>query len=187
MLMAQWRQALAVAPIDAQAVFDELYAEYKAPLYNYIYRLMGDQEQAADLLQETFVKVFRALEDLPEGAGRTPWLYRIATNTCYDALRRRRLISWLPWRRDDGVEIEPAADDDNVGDRYAMREGVQDALRLVPPSLRAPLLLHAVHGFSYADIATTLGTTEAAIKMRVSRARSAFRLAYRPEGQEVRS
>lgn len=176
---------MAVAPANERAVFEELYTQYKSPLYNYIYRLIGDSEQAADLLQETFVKVYRALDDVPEGAGRTPWLYRIATNTCYDVLRRRRLISWLPWTRDDS-EIEPAADDDDVGERFAMREGVQDALRLVPPSLRAPLLLHAVHGFSYADIAAALGTSEAAVKMRVSRARVAFRQAYQREDEETR-
>ncbi len=174
-----------MAPTEERATFDDLYTTYKSPLYNYIYRLMGDGEQAADLLQDTFVKVYRNISAMPEGAGRTPWLYRIATNTCYDALRRRRLISWLPWTREEG-EVEPAADSENADDRYALREGVQDALRLVPPSLRAPLLLHAVQGFSYADIAQTLGLSEAAVKMRVSRARTAFRQAYHSDDEEVR-
>lgn len=184
--MAERRQAVAFAPTQERAVFDELYDEYKTPLYNYIYRLVGDREQAADLLQETFVKIYRALHNLPDGAGRTPWIYRIATNTCYDVLRRRRLITWLPWTRDENEGYEPAVEDENVGERYAMREGVKDALRLVPPSLRAPLLLHTVQGFSYADIAETLGISEAAVKMRVSRARSAFRQAYHSEDEEGR-
>ena len=183
--MAERKLGVAVAPTEERAVFDEVYAQYRAPLFNYICRLVGDREQAADLMQETFVKVYRSLGDLPEGGGRTPWLYRIATNTCYDALRRRRLIAWLPWTRAEEGGVEPAADDENVGDRYAVREGVQDALRLLPPSLRAPLLLHAVHGFSYADIAATLGTTEAAVKMRVSRARAAFRQAYNADDPEA--
>ena len=185
MLMAKGRQAASVAPTAAHAVFDELYAQSKAPLYNYIYRLMGgNHEQADDLLQETFVKVYRALDRLPDGAGRTPWLYRIATNACYDVLRRRRLISWLPWGGEDGVP-EPAGDNGEFGERYALSEGVREALRLLPASLRAPLLLHAVQGFSYSDIAGVLDITEAAVKMRVSRARAAFRQAYHREDEET--
>ena len=184
MVIVNRRQAATLAHAEEHALFTELYATYSTPLYNYIYRLVGDREQAADLLQETFVKVYRALHNLPEGAGRTPWIYRIATNTCYDVLRRRRLISWLPWTRDEGMP-EPAAEDGDLDERYALRENVQDALRLVPPSLRAPLLLHTVHGFSYGDIATTLGLTEAAVKMRISRARTAFRQAYHDDGEET--
>lgn len=184
MLMAERRQAVTLVPAAERAAFEELYVQYRSPLYNYIYRLMGDREQADDLLQETFVKAYRALADLPEGPGRTPWLYRIATNTCYDALRRRRLISWLPWTRDDGAPEPATYADENPGERYAMREGLEAALNLVPPSLRAPLLLHAVHGFGYADIAQALGISEAAVKMRISRARAAFRQAYRDEEAE---
>ena len=185
MLMAERRDAVTLAPAAERAAFEELYTHYRVPLYNYIYRLVGHREQADDLLQETFVKAYRALADLPDGPGRTPWLYRIATNTCYDVLRRRRLISWLPWTRDDG-EYEPAASpDENMGERYAMREDVQAALSTIPPNLRAPLLLHTVHGFGYADIAQALGISEAAVKMRVSRARAAFRQAYQRDDEEA--
>lgn len=185
MLMADRGQAVAATPatsVVAHAAFDELYAAYKTPLYNYIYRLVGDREQADDLLQETFVKVYRALDKVPDGDGRTPWLYRIATNTCYDALRRRRLIAWLPWSK--GGVAEPACDEGNPGERYAAGEEIHDALRQLPPTLRAPLLLHAVQGLDYDDIARTLGISRAAVKMRISRARAAFRAAYR-QGEEV--
>jgi RNA polymerase sigma-70 factor, ECF subfamily len=181
-LMADRMQAVALAPAAERAVFEGLYAQYKSPLYNYIYRLMGDRDQADDLLQDTFVKVYRALASLPEGPGRTPWIYRIATNTCYDVLRRRRLVAWLPWTQDHGPAVAAPADDPD--ERYALKEEVVEALRLVPPSLRAPLLLHAVHGFCYADIAATLGISEAAVKMRISRARAAFRQAYRGADEE---
>lgn len=185
MVMAKGRPTASVTSTAEHAVFDELYARYKSPLYNYIYRLMGgDREQADDLLQETFVKVYRALDHLPDGPGRTPWLYRIATNTCYDVLRRRRLITWLPWGGDDGVP-EPAGDDGRIGERYALSEGVRDALRQLPASLRAPLLLHVVQGFSYSDIAGVLDTSEAAVKMRISRARAAFRQVYQREDEET--
>jgi RNA polymerase sigma-70 factor (ECF subfamily) len=171
---------------EEHAAFDVLYERHKGPLYNYIYRLMGQRDQADDLLQETFVRVYRALDHLPAEPGRTPWLYRIATNACYDVLRRRRLLTWLPWRRDDDLSAPiSTATSGDIGEGYAMHEEIQQALRRVPLSLRAPLLLHTLHGFTYADIAQTLGLSEAAVKMRVSRARAAFRRVYRGGDKEL--
>lgn len=164
-----------------RARFDTLYARYHLPIYNYIVRLVGDRDAADDLLQDTFVKVYKALDHVPDGEGEKPWIYRIATNTCYDLLRRRRLISWLPWTaHDDAHHVDGAAGSD-LGDRYALSEGVQDALSTLPPALRAPLLLHVVHGLPYAAIAETLGISEGAVKMRVSRARSRFKDSYHDE------
>ncbi len=165
--------------------FDTLYAHYHLPIYNYIVRLVGDRDVADDLLQDTFVKVYRALDHGPDGEGERPWVYRIATNTCYDLLRRRRLVAWLPWTaRDDARHAGGAAGSD-LGDRYALSEGVQDALTALPLSLRAPLLLHVVHGLSYSAIAETLAISEGAVKMRVSRARSRFKECYRDETPSV--
>lgn len=160
-----------------RARFDSLYARYRVPLYNYIVRLTGDRDGAEDLLQDVFVKVYKAIDSAPVGDGEKPWTYRIATNTCYDLLRRRRLISWLPWSpQDDARTIdEPGGD---LSERYAMNEGVVDALADLPPSLRAPLLLHTVQGLSYGEIAVALGTSEGAVKMRVSRARARFKERY---------
>jgi RNA polymerase sigma-70 factor (ECF subfamily) len=78
--------------------FDQIYDEYKIPIYNYVYHLVGDREQADDLTQDTFLKAFRALPKMDANLKLSAWLYRIATNTAYDALRRRKLIAWLPWQ-----------------------------------------------------------------------------------------
>src|SRR5215475_16184159 len=85
--------------------FDQIYDEYKTPIYNYVYHLVGDREQADDLTQDTFLKAFRALPKMDASLKLSAWLYRIATNTAYDALRRRKLISWLPWQ---DLDHEPA-------------------------------------------------------------------------------
>ncbi len=78
--------------------FDQIYDEYKTSIYNYVYHLVGDREQADDLTQDTFLKAFRALPKMDGSLKLSAWLYRIATNTAYDALRRRKLIAWLPWQ-----------------------------------------------------------------------------------------
>jgi RNA polymerase sigma-70 factor (ECF subfamily) len=80
------------------ATFDEIFTRFQTPICNFIYRLVGNREQAYDLAQDVFVKAYRALMGgtaIQTGA-LSAWLYRIATNTAMDALRRRRLIAWLP-------------------------------------------------------------------------------------------
>jgi RNA polymerase sigma-70 factor (ECF subfamily) len=80
------------------AAFDEIFTRFQTPICNFIYRLVGNREQAYDLTQDVFVKAYRALVSgtAIQTAALSAWLYRIATNTAMDALRRRRLIAWLP-------------------------------------------------------------------------------------------
>src|SRR5512146_1434210 len=85
--------------------FERIYDEFKTPIYNYIYHLVGSREQADDLTQETFLQAFRALPRMDANLKLSAWLYRIATHTAYDALRRRKLIAWLPWQ---DLDHEPA-------------------------------------------------------------------------------
>src|SRR3954447_24780244 len=80
------------------ASFEGLLRQYERPLYGFIYRMMGgSREDAADLLQETFIKVYRALDRVPPDSNFGAWLYRVARNCCLDELRRRKRGHWLPW------------------------------------------------------------------------------------------
>src|SRR5712692_8468189 len=131
--------------------FDQIYDEYKTPIYNYVYHLVGDREQADDLTQDTFLKAFRALPKMDANLKLSAWLYRIATNTAYDALRRRKLIAWLPWQ---DLDHEPAdvegADPQEI---YGTTELVRAALHRMPPKYRVALLLYTQEGFSYNALA----------------------------------
>src|SRR3954454_14154628 len=134
--------------------FDQIYDEYKTPIYNYVYHLVGDREQADDLTQDTFLKAFRALPKMDANLKLSAWLYRIATNTAYDALRRRKLIAWLPWQdldheRGDAESVDPQ---ETIG----TTELVQAALNRLPRHYRAALLLYPQEGVSYAEIAAAL-------------------------------
>ncbi|HZR39015.1 MAG TPA: RNA polymerase sigma factor [Ktedonobacteraceae bacterium] len=157
--------------------FEQIYDEYKTPIYNYVYHLVGDREQADDLTQDTFLKAFRALPKMDANLKLSAWLYRIATNTAYDALRRRKLIAWLPWQ---DLDHEPAdvesADPQEI---YGTTELVRAALRRMPQQYRAALLLYTQEGFSYSEIAQTLNIAESGVKMYLSRARQSFREHYR--------
>jgi len=166
--------ALLVERIRAgdQDAFEALMARYQAPLFRYLRGLVGDQEHARDLLQETFLRAYRSIGSLEDPGLLRSWLYRIAHNQAFSALRRRRLISWLPLSFGQHVAA-PAPD------RGAIEVArVEEALAHVPAQQRAPLLLHTVAGFSYVEIAGLLQVSEGAVRMRISRGRAAFRAAY---------
>ena len=80
------------------ADFEAVFLRYQTPITNFIYRLIGNREQACDLAQDVFVKAYKALlgGTVVQPGALSAWLYRIATNTTTDTLRRKRIISWLP-------------------------------------------------------------------------------------------
>lgn len=164
--------ALLVARLRAgdDDAFELLVARYQAPLFRYLRGLLNDYEQAQDLLQETLLRAFRSIGSLDDPGLLRAWLYRIAHNQAMSALRRRRLISWLPlsFGRHLGAPERGALEAAQVA----------AALERVPTQQRAPLLLHLVAGFSYAEVAELLRVSEGTVRMRISRGRAAFRAAY---------
>src|SRR2546421_12358150 len=91
--------------------FDQIYDEYKTPIYNYAYHLVGDREQADDLTQYRFLKAVRVVPNMDANLKLSTWLYRIATNNAYDSLRRRKMIAWLPWQDLDQAPTDDASTD----------------------------------------------------------------------------
>lgn len=157
-----------------EARFDRLFREYRQPIAKYLFRLVDDPEQVEELAQEVFLKAYRSLDALPEGANERAWLYRIATNTAYDVLRRRRLVQWLPL----GKRRRESADPQRLEDRIAERDAVRSALARLAPLYRVPLLLYAVEGLSVKEIADVLQVTPNTVKVRIFRARQMFQEAY---------
>jgi RNA polymerase sigma-70 factor, ECF subfamily len=176
------RRMIRVETEDSPWSFEEIYDAYKTPIYNHVYHLVGDREQADDLTQDTFLKAFRALPRMDANLRLSAWLYRIATNTAYDALRRRRLIVWLPWQ---DLDYEPAdVDSADPQEIYGTTELVRAALRRMPRQYRLALL-YTQEGFSYCEIARRLDIAQGGVKMYLSRARQSFREHYRILEQSV--
>jgi RNA polymerase sigma-70 factor (ECF subfamily) len=105
---AETTAAPETGPVVGVEDFEEIFTRFQTPLTNFIFRLVGNREQALDLTQDVFVKAYRALSGgtTIQAAALSSWLYRIASNTATDALRRRRLIAWLPlslFNEDRGV------------------------------------------------------------------------------------
>jgi RNA polymerase sigma-70 factor (ECF subfamily) len=150
---------------------ERLYHEHRRPLLAYLARLVGDHEAAEDLCQETFLKALRYWARHDPAASPVAWLYRIATNTAYDHMRRRRRAAYAPL-----VEVDALVG--AIGAGIDEGEGVRRALAQLPARYRVPLLLHTCAGHSLLEIADALGCSHAAVKMRLLRARERFRRVY---------
>lgn len=169
-----------VTPSDEQATMvAQLFDQYHAVVYAYVCRLVGDHEWAAELTQDVFLKAFRARDRLPGVANPRAWIYRIATNTCFNALRRRQRFAWLPWHLVRGLPNTPDA-----VEQIGRRDAVGSALAALPPKYRAPLLLYAHYSFSVAEVGEALDISEGAVKTRTYRAREMFRQAYERENSQ---
>src|SRR5829696_2511771 len=136
--------------------WDEVVREHSTRVYRLAYRLSGNQQDAEDLTQETFVRVFRSLADYTPGTFEG-WLHRITTNLFLDLVRRRQRIRFdaLPddTERLPGRERSP----EQVYAEGAFDADVQAALDALPPDFRAAVVLCDIEGLSYEEIAATLG------------------------------
>ena len=172
-------QLIALARESHAEAFELLYATYKGRLYGFLLRMVGEPELADDLTQDVFTKAYPLLPKLGHDHRVLPWLYRVANNAAIDQLRRRRRFTWLRIGKLAGTDGEPRAADDHG--RVPEQQHVQAVLRTLPPENASALLLHALEGYSYKEIAEIQGVTMTAVRSRIARARSAFRERYEPE------
>lgn len=159
--------AHALANGDAAAL-DELMRRHEDLVFAVCLRIMGSREAALDAAQETFVTLFRKADRYREEAAFTTWLYRVATNTCYDMLRRnkRRAADPLPEHHD------PA--DSAAGDPFTsveLRPSIIEALQRLPDDFRTAVVLSDIEGLAVAEIAEVLQIPAGTVKSRVFRGR----------------
>ena len=169
-------QLVALAKSDRDHAFELLYNAYRGRIFSFLLRLSGSSEAADDLSQDTFLKAHGAMARLDADQRLLPWLYRIANNTAIDHLRRRKRFAWLPWASLHGTAEEPRSADDQTTNQT--RSDIAATLRALPPDNAAALLLHALAGYSYQEIAAIQGCTLTAARSRIARARAAFRDQY---------
>jgi RNA polymerase sigma-70 factor (ECF subfamily) len=173
------RLMLALRGGDVSA-FDALFRRWSGPLLRYVDRMVRDAAMAEELVQESFLRLYRARERYQPEARFSTWLYTIATRLALNELRRGRHQN--PHKSTDETDADgatliltgnaPRADD--VAHARRVGESVEDALGTLPERQRAALWLSAVEGLSYAEIADSLETSEKSVKALVHRARSAL-------------
>ncbi len=165
-----------------------LYEQFRGPIHSYIYRLLGNQEDADDVTQEVFVRACIAWDGLYERNRLSAWLYRIATNLCVDMLRRRKRIAWWPlnYHRPGDERFEDGVSDDSSSQLHdsggipeiAERELIRHTLAKMPEEYAVALVLSVAQGIPYQEIATIVGISPNAAATRISRAKRMFAEQY---------
>jgi len=167
---------VAAAKGGDRAAFDELVRRTSADTYTLAFRLVGNEEDARDVVQETYLRAYKGIGRFREEAQLSTWLYRITANCAATHLGKRRKHRHEELPEDDQVlDLSPARDPQAVADATGLRERLTDALEELPPKLRAVVVLRDVYDLPHEAIAAELGISESAAKVRLHRARRKLR------------
>jgi len=170
--------------------FDILVDRYKVRLYNYLLRLLRNEDEAEEIAQETFVKAFIHADKYKTIARFSTWLYTIATNLVRNRLRaKKRAPMFLSiWNRGhDSDPDAPAVDlvdtarqpDAQFNDKE-LSEIINEAIARIPEKYRTSFVLREVNQLSYEEIAAVTGLKLGTVRSRINRARNCFRRAIEP-------
>lgn len=154
--------------------FGALVSRYAERIFNVAYRLVGEEADAHDLAQDTFVSAFKALSTFRADARLSTWLYRIAVNKCKDWLRTRGRFEQLNEEDDDGASHEglvSATTPERVLLQQEVGTRLAEAIQRVPPLYREAFVLKHVEGLGYEEMSEMLGVNRDTLKMRVYKAR----------------
>jgi RNA polymerase sigma-70 factor (ECF subfamily) len=172
--------------------FALLLQRYRTPLVNFLYRMVRNREQAEDLAQEVFIRVYRAREEYVPSAKFTTWLFRIATNLALNSVRDTRhqrmeisLDAPVTADAEDGDERTlDVADKHPDIEQHLVEEGRKDMIRhaidKLPEKQRAAVLLHKYQELDYTEIAKILACSESALKSLLFRAYETLRVELAP-------
>ena len=158
--------------------YEPLVTENQTKAFHLACRLLGNETDAADAVQDAFVKAYTALGDFRGDSRFSVWLYRLVNNVCIDMLRRRKRQETVPLQTEDadGEETELPLPDDRwdpaaLAERAADREAVRAAMAALPADCREILTLREIGGLSYEELSAQLGLEAGTVKSRLNRAR----------------
>jgi RNA polymerase sigma factor, sigma-70 family len=174
-----------------QAAFEALVERYHTMLYRFIYHHLGEYDQACDVLQQVFLKLYIALPNLPTGEQLKPWLFRVAQNCCRDELRKRRrrrvtLFSALEWQAEEDEMPPLATIPDNrplpeeIAEYHDLQDMLQQAIQALPTKFRSVVLLRYLYQCSFSEIGQVLEMPMTTAKTYYYRACSKLRASLPP-------
>lgn len=165
---------------DLQA-FETLVSRYESKIYHMALRYTGDPQEALDITQETFLRMFRSLSTYQEDYSVGAWLYRLTDQVCKDAIRQissRAVLSEPDLDAEEPYEIEIPDlryNPESVYDRAALRDTIVDAVSALPEHLRKVIILREIAGMTYEEISTCLDLELGTVKSRIARGRDKLR------------
>jgi len=161
--------------IDA---FEEIVKTYEKKIYNLALRYVGNSEDAYDVSQEVFIRVYKSINSFKEESSFSTWIYRVAVNICIDHMRKSKKSNTVSMTREDDegneeqMEIEDTSySPEKVYDRIELRENIKNALDELSEDHRQVIILRDINGLNYEDIGRILDLGEGTVKSRIFRAR----------------
>lgn len=170
--------------------FNRLVVQYQELVFNVAYRIMGDPAAAEDVAQETFITAYQSLRTFRGGSFKS-WLIRVATNRCYDELRRhkRRPQSSLDEMMDENESLaflrSPQDTPETHRQRVELAQTIERCLKDLPDDQRIVTVLSDVEGYDYQEIASITRVSLGTVKSRISRARAKLRDCLQSLGGEL--
>ena len=168
--------------------FNQLILRWERPIYALAYRVIGQEEDARDVAQETFLRAFRALPGFKGQAKFSSWIYRIALNLCRDWIRRKRRtpVSQMPEDLDLSELAAERGASESVEDLVARRElsaVVEEVMALLPEEQRTAVILKEYHGMTFQEIADLQGCPLSTVKTRLYQGLSVLRRHLQQQGK----
>ncbi len=171
---------------DAES-FNQLILRWERPIYALAYRVIGREEDARDVCQETFLRAFRGLSAFKGQAKFSSWLYRIALNLCRDWIRRERRTPMV--QAPDGVDLveiaverEPVESIEDYVSRQDLSRAVAKAMMSLPEEQRTAIILKEYQGLTFQEIADLLGCPLSTVKTRLYQGLSVLRRQLAEQG-----
>lgn len=162
------------------SAYNGLVLRYQRQVYNLAYRMLGNAEDAGDLVQDTFIRAYGALASFRQDASFLTWLYKIASNLCIDQLRSRKAKGALSLQVELEEGREPADDSRDIAPedtamRGATQEMVQRAITNLPEKYRLVVVMRHLQDMSVDEIARVLDMPTGTVKTHLFRAREMLR------------
>ncbi len=158
------------------AAFNKIVNRYQGRLLNFVYRFTGDRETAQDIVQETFLRVYRKRKEYRSTANLSTWIFTIAGNLAKSELRHRKRWHFVPISKETRQDVAEKIADQSLGpnqlaEKKAMERNIQEAIGSLPPKYREAVILRDIEVMSYEQIAQIAGCPVGTAKSRVNRGR----------------
>lgn len=165
------------------SAFEMLIEAYQKKVFNLAYRIIGNYDDANDIAQEAFIRIFRSISGFRGQSSFSTWIYRITTNVCLDEIRKRKnkSVQYLDddIQTDDGEMQRQIISDDplpeEIAERKELRAVINDSLGELKEEYRIIITLRDIQGMSYEEIAKVLDCPTGTVKSRINRARQALK------------
>lgn len=158
--------------------FEDLIKQYERKIFNMALSMTQNYDDAGDIAQEVCIKIFKNIRKFKEDSSFSTWVYRITSNTCIDAIRRKKRTLPLTVQTGNGDEEYeiPVEDSNNLPDKVFEKNETRDAIKKcimeLAPEYRIIIILRDVNGYSYDEISGILSINMGTVKSRLNRARN---------------